>query len=81
MVFLGAKADLKKPNSKLEHKVMSVRRFSDAGFLNPRAGASRPPSRRESSCVHGEPVKPAGKERMRVAQWVARCWVQPIGKP
>jgi hypothetical protein len=55
--------------------------FSDTGFLIPRARANRHPSCRESSCDHGGPVKPVGKERMPVAQWVARCWILPIGKP
>jgi hypothetical protein len=80
MVSLGAKTNLKKANSKLERKAMADGCLSDTGFLNPRAGANRPPSRRESLCVHGGPVKPVGKERMLVGQWVARCWIQPIGK-
>jgi hypothetical protein len=81
MVSLGAKANLKRLNSKLEHKARTAGGLSETGFLDPRARTNRPLARRDRAGGHAGPVKPAGKERMPVARWVARGWIQPIGKP
>ena len=81
MVSLGANANLKKPNPKSGRKTMAGGRFSNGGLSNPAGTSYRHSSGRRSSFALWSPVKPAETSRMPVTQWIARCWIQPIGKP
>jgi len=76
-----ANANLKKPNPKSGHTTAAGDRLSDSGLSKQCGNQDRHPYNRGKMFGHRALAKLVGKKRMPVIQWVARCWVQPIGKP
>jgi hypothetical protein len=81
MVSLGTNANLEKPNPESGRKAVLGDCLSGSGLSKQCGSRDRHLHDRKRIFVHPAFAKPVGKKRMPVIQWVARCWVQPIGKP
>jgi hypothetical protein len=80
MVSLGAKANLKRLNPKSGHETRAAGCLSGSGLSNP-SGCRHPLSSGwKKPLAARDFVKPVEKKRLLVIQWVARHWVQPIGR-
>ncbi len=80
MVSLGAKANLKTPNPKAGQKAGAAGFLSGSGFSHSNGCRHPLSSDCKKSLADRGFVKPVGKKRLPVIYWVARYWVQPIGK-
>ena len=80
MVSRGANANFNRPKPKSGH-ISAVAGCSLEGRLT-HSGVHRKTdgNDRENEFDHRAVVKPIGSRQMPVIQWVARCWIQPIGR-
>jgi len=76
---LESRVNLKKPNFKLKHKIITGDRFSNNRSSDQCGCRQRQSSGREKSFAHRASVKAVARKPMPVIQWVAGYWIQPIG--
>ena len=81
MVSLGAKANLKKPGPESGRKTRAAGCLSDGGLPDSSECRHRRSTGQKIPFTGGGPVAPVEKKRQLVVQWIARYWIQPIGKP
>jgi hypothetical protein len=80
MVSLGAKANLKKPGPESGRKTRAAGCLSDGGLPDSSGCRHRRSTGQKIPFTGGDRIAPVEKKRQLVVQWIARYWIQPIGK-